>query len=378
MNPLCAARRVAGWLGVAVLLAGCGAAAPASSQPQPSGGSTAGAAQDWDQVLAAAKKEGKVEVVGPVGDDAHQAFTGPFTQKYGITVDYLSSGGPEFPPRIEKERAAGLYSWDVASQGTSTMLFSLKPLGALDPIDRALILPEVTDPRSWRDGKLPYFDADHSGLTYLLIGENPVWVNTQQVNPTDIKTWRELLNPKWKGKILIGRDPKIAGYGQAFFQFLYLSPDLGPDFIRDLAKQELTVMRDDTQSARALGSGQFAICICSHFDMNKLADAGAPVAVPDTRQVKEGTYTTSSQGNIALVNRAPHPNAARVFINWVLSREGQATIVTAMKVPGTRVDAPTSGFQPWEIPRPNWIPTHTEEALKVRDPLTALLKEVSI
>ena len=111
-----------------------------------------GFAQEWEKILAAAKKEGKVAVIGPVGADRRDVLVEPFQKKYGITVEYFADRGSGIGPRLSAERGAGQYLWDAAITGTTTGLLSLLPGGMLDPMEPALVLPDVKDPKQWRGG----------------------------------------------------------------------------------------------------------------------------------------------------------------------------------------------------------------------------------
>ena len=96
------------------------------------------AADEWDKVLAAAKKEGTVSVIGPVGSDRHDTLTQSFEKKYGIKVDYLGDRGSGIGPKLTAERNAGKFLWDVFIGGTTTALSVTLPAGMLDPIEPAL------------------------------------------------------------------------------------------------------------------------------------------------------------------------------------------------------------------------------------------------
>jgi iron(III) transport system substrate-binding protein len=331
---------------------------------------------EWERVLAAARREGKVVVAGVAGEDMRKALTDPFEREFGIVVEYLGSSGSELSPRVEKERAAGIYTWDVFVAGTTTLVQGLKPLGALDTIEPALILPEVTEPQNWRNGQVPFFDRDRLGASISLVNRQSLYVNTDLARAEEFTSWRALLDPRWKGKIVVGRDPRISGYSQAVFQHFFMHPDLGPDFIRELVRQDMDVLRDLRLAAQGLGQGKYPICICNYVEANRLIEARLPVQAIDPRQMKEGAHVTSSNGNIALANRAPHPNAARVYVNWVLSKDGSTHFSLASGDPSQRKDVPTDHVQPWELPQPGWIATYTEEALAQKEPLEAFLREV--
>src|ERR671925_778308 len=115
--------------------------------------------QEWEKILAAGKKEGKLAMIGPVGADRRDALVEPFQKKYGITVEYFADRGAGIGPRLSTERGAGQYLWDVAVTGTTTGLLVLLPAGMLDPMEPALVLPDVKDPKQWRGGALEFVDA---------------------------------------------------------------------------------------------------------------------------------------------------------------------------------------------------------------------------
>src|SRR6266576_3224911 len=99
--------------------------------------------QEWEKILTAGKKEGKVAIIGPVGADRRDVLVEPFQKKYGITVEYFADRGAGIGPRLSTERGAGQYLWDAAVTGTTTGLLVLLPPGMLDPLEPALVLPDV-------------------------------------------------------------------------------------------------------------------------------------------------------------------------------------------------------------------------------------------
>jgi iron(III) transport system substrate-binding protein len=201
-------------------------------------------------------------------------------------------------------------------------------------------------------------------------------VNTAAVDPSSFKSYKDLLNPKWKGQIATD-DPRRSGPGQASFTFFYLHPELGPDFIRALARQELVVFRDPSQLVNLVGQGKYPILIGPRDTM--LADAlkrSLPISIVNPSMVREGSDISPASGNVAMFNRAPHPNAAKVYINWLLSKEGQTHHARALGTVSDRLDVPLDHAEPWKVPRPGAIKTYTAEAMEAKDSLLRLLKEV--
>src|SRR3990172_2098111 len=235
------------WLLLLALLVGllalvaCAAEEKATPAPSPTGVVKPAAEQEWEKVLAAAKQEGKVAVAGPTGATSREALTTPFEKKYGITVEFLGVAGPELPPRVEAERAAGQYLWDIWVGGATDML-EFKDKGYLDPIEPTLILPEVKESKNWLEEKLHF--ADKEGRFILVMGaysNTSIAVNTDLAKLTDLKSYKDLLEPKWQGKILL-HDPRVAGPSNAFFVFAWQHKELGPDFIKALLAQQPQLM----------------------------------------------------------------------------------------------------------------------------------------
>jgi iron(III) transport system substrate-binding protein len=150
-----------------------------------------------------------------------------------------------------------------------------------------------------------------------------VYYNTHQVNPKDFHSFWDFLHPKWKGKISAA-DMRRGGPGGAPMRFLYFNPKLGPEYIRRLfSEMDITLFRDRRQGVDWLATGKYSICFfCSDIGQAQLQ--GLPVDAFGL--LKEGAGLSASTGNVGFVNRAPHPNAAKVFLNWLLSREGQITM----------------------------------------------------
>lgn len=331
---------------------------------------------EWDQVLKAAKQEGKVAVLGPRQVQARDALTGPFEKKYGIKVEYFGGSGREISPRLGAERRANQYHWDVYVGGTSTGLFALIPMGAIDPLEPALILPEVKDLKQWRDGELDFADRGRRQLVIATQHRGTIFINPDLVKPEEFKSHRDLLNPKWKGKIA-SDDPRTGGPGRATFDFFHLHPALGNEYIRALAKQELIILKDYAQQIDALGQGRYPVVIgTSDATAEYRMQQGVKIGIIDPRQLKEGTDLNPGNGAMALINRARNPNAAKVYINWLLSKEGQTTFVQPMGYVSRRLDVPTNHVPEWRIPLPGAIKTYTQDSLEASERLRPFLLEV--
>jgi iron(III) transport system substrate-binding protein len=334
--------------------------------------------REWNRVVAAAKKEGKVAIMSSLGGAGNrQALIEPFQKKYGVEVDYFSSSGSKMVSRIKGERAGGLSLWDIFIGGTSTPMTGLKPDGLLDPLEPAFILPEVKEGKNWMGGKVEYAEKDKTILVMLSYTKSAIFVNTKLVNVEEFKSVKDLLNPKWKGKILAG-DPRYPGPGQATFSYFYAHKELGPGFIRDLAKQDLHLLRDDRQTSEWLATGKYPILVGgSDTDVEPFLREGLPIRILNPKQLKEGGYLTAGAGGLSLISKAPHPNAAKLYINWLLSKEGQSVLVKSNGYPSRRIDTPMP-TEPWKFPPQEgfWISYDENAVFGIKDKLQPFLKEI--
>lgn len=214
-------------------------------------------------------------------------------------------------------------------------------------LDDALILPEVKDPKAWWSGSLLWVDRKHFSLAFNAYSLPAYAINTEMVKPEELKSYRDLLDPKWKGKIIIN-DPTIAGIGEKGLSFVLVT--MGVDFVKDLAKQEPFIVRDQRLQVEWLAQRKFPIGLfCKSDPIAEFVKAGAPIKelIPI-----EGQALTSGSGNLPLVDGAAHPYAASLFINWLLSKEGQILFSKASLVQSAREDIPTDYLDPVKLRQP--------------------------
>jgi iron(III) transport system substrate-binding protein len=278
---------------------------------------------EWEQTVAAAKKEGEVSFYGSQG---YEKVFEVFQQKYPeIKVNSVTNlRGSEHGQRVMTERRAGKYLVDLFINGVVTPIQVYLKANILEPIRPALILPEVTDESKWWNGKHHYADAEGR---YIFVfqgnvhgGENAF--NTKLVNPKEIKSYWDFLDPKWKGKIVAYDVNRVSTVAHAL-RFLYNHPELGPEFIkRFFSEMNITYSRDERQMIDWLGAGKFHLAFFVS-DIDDAANKGLPVKFFEPGSFKEGAFVGPTQGGITLFKNAPHPNAAKVAINWLLSQEGQ-------------------------------------------------------
>jgi iron(III) transport system substrate-binding protein len=353
------------------------AAKPAeSAKPTAAAAKPAASNEEWDALVAAAKREGTLNL--STHPDLVAGMAPQFEAEFGIKIETLVGGGSEVAPKITNEFSAGQYNWDVLVHGTTTLLTSFMPQNHLQPIEPLLILPEVKDPSKWRGGAMDLLDPNKTVLSMTPFQRGTLFVNPQTLNPEEIKSYRDLLDPKFRGKMVVD-DPNRSGPGQATFTFFLLHPDLGPDFIREFAKQEPILSRDYAQELDMVGQGRVLISVgTADVVAEQRKKQGVPIEIVDPRQIKEGSDVSPANGAVGIFARAPHPNAAKLFLNWLLTQRGQTAFARQTGYVSSRLDVPTDHALPWRVPAPNAIKTYDLKALSVKDELAAVLKEASL
>ena len=279
--------------------------------------------KDWEQTLAAAKKEGQVNIY----IYRYEGLLQDFKRDYpGINVVAVTGRGNELTNRIMAERRAGKFIADVYSGGTNSLYNTLYKGKTLDPLKPLLVLPEVTDTSKWYGNEHRYADPEGKFIfSYIGAPSNAqLAYHTKMVDPKEFKSYWDVTNAKWKGKI-VSLDPRDTGLG-ATMQFYYYSPELGPEFLKKLfGGMDATYVKNFRQMTDWLAQGKFAICIgCK--DSARAKNQGLPVDDFDTDRWKEGSSFSAGGGSLSYMNQAPHPNAAKVFLNWFLSRKGQIAL----------------------------------------------------
>jgi len=303
-----------------------------------------------------------------------------FQQKYPeIEVDYQGLAGSPLVAKVLSELGAGQYLTDLTIAGTAGVIDGLIPADALAPVPPYLTGPNDRDPSIWRGGKPDYADSTGQyGLVFSVYVKPPFVYNPNLVSPADFSSYRDLLDPKWKGKIVL-RDPRIAGGGLAAMTFLYGTDALGRDFIRQLFTQDLVISTDDRQILDWVARGQYPIAIgVSDTLANEFIGRGLAVRHMDTDRMREGGFVTSGNAVVSVVRNPPHPNAVAVYLDYLLSRDGQLAWSKAAGYASQRRDVPTDHVSELLVPKEgvNYLVSHAERYVKMRDEIVEYLRTV--
>lgn len=333
----------------------------------------------WEQVLREAKKEGKVVMYTSTGGPVTKAWVDNFTKKHGLSLEIVSGRGGELSSKILTERRNGLYLVDVMVTGSSTFLQRLKPAGAFEPIEQALLLPEVKDPEVWWEKRLPFLDNDRRLIiTYNTnISGDYLLINMDFMQKGEVDSYFDLLNPKFKGKIVI-QDPTTSGKGLKWFSSVLHFGWMDLSFMKDLVKQAPVLTRDERQQVEWVARGKHLIGVATAPEpILEFQKAGVPLVEMNPREHKP-TLTSTGSGNVALINRAPHPHAAGIFINWLLSHEGQTIYSLASENQSARLDVPTEHLPKKKIRDTaiKYVRTDTEEYTRLEEDYKKLAEKI--
>jgi len=304
----------------------------------------------WEQTLAAARKEGKVVIVGSPDPTMRHEVIPAFQKRYGIQVAYIAGGSGELVSRIRVERSSGLYSVDVYMAGNDSTVNVLYPEKMIDPIRPLMILPETVDGSKWKSGKLSFIDPEQQYILRLFSTvTGAVFVNLDHVNLEELRSAEDLLHPRWKGKIST-EDPTISGSGSNGAGRFYA--DIGPEFVKRLyVDQSPLISRDRRLLSDALARGTHPICLtCRADDVAELQKAGFRLTeifelegMPS--RVRPGPFL------LTVANKAPNPKAAQVFVNWMAGKEALEIYSRRYQQATLRTDVDEAPLDPHLVPK---------------------------
>ena len=299
--------------------------------------------KEWERTLQEAKKEGKIVAGIPARAELRRELEAVFGPQFGIDMELLTARGPQNASRIASEYKAGVKYFDVFIGGSGTYE-SLVDDGMVEPLPPNWILPEVKDEKNWWGGHVWEDNVKTKRFLYSFVadaGTGGFWYNTSAAKPEELRSLDDFLNPKWKGKVGF-LDPRTPGSGQSIWSFLW---DVkGEAYLRKLVQQDLFVSRDQRQLADALAKGKLAIALgVSFYTLEGFLAANLPVK--ELPKLKEGAPSSNGSGVIGIVKNPPHPYAAKVFVNWLLGKQGQELYVKVMHQSTRRLDVDTKWLQ---------------------------------
>ena len=304
----------------------------------------AGAPAKWHKIMKAARAEGEVTVGGfPY---LGKKMSAAFMRDTGIKLNWFGGRSSQISSRFVSEARAKNITIDAILGGGREL--KLISEGLMNPIKPQLLLPGLSG-KNFRGGKLKWMDDEGQ---YFLQGAQWVFgwllVNKDIINPSAIKSWKDILDPKYRGQI-ISHDPRSPGPGQGATSWLYNR--FGIEFVKSFhLGQKVQFTRDNRQVVEAVIRGTKPIAFGSLQSFierfKKKGISNLAVVLP----ADAPGYVTGGFSVIKQAKGVPHPNAAQVFINWYMSRPGQEVYQSVMLATSRRLDVKT-GLPGYVVPR---------------------------
>jgi len=330
---------------MSLLVAGCGADPTPTPRPTPTPTPTPQAAATstptpepspeelfearWNELIAAAQEEGEVHFLRAV--TSRMPVLQAFETKFGIRTVPGTAGGRASTDRVLAERTRGRYTVDISNAGAGSS-DRLVTAGALIPVWPEIFHPDAVDASKWR-GTPPFFaDREEKYLlawSFRITDLVSLWYNTDLVSQEEIDSitsYWDLLKPEFEGRFAI-QDPSQAGRSDLRVRAWQT---LGPEFIeaviRAVPRANILPARG-REASEGLARGKFDfVLFASTGDFEDLETIGIPITALARRGHLEGGLLAevgAGTDKRGLFDQAPHPNAARLFLNWFLTQEGQ-------------------------------------------------------
>jgi len=309
--------------------------------------------RDWEATIAGAKAEGALAIAAPAGREWREQLLA-FGKSYPeIKLDITAFASRDFWPRYLKEREAGQYLWDLRIGGPESVTYALKNAGEMAPIRDLLLLPENKDDSLWLGGLDALFlDREHRYFpAFAAYTSDTAYYNTTLVTDPKLQTMTGLVDPALKGKISMA-DPRG---GASIVTLGVLVKAYGSGFVEKLlGEQQPVITKEGRQQMDWLASGRYPVA----FGLPSIAFVEYAQRGAKLDAFKEYTgldLASPGVGGIQMPAKLPHPNAAKLFVNWLLSKEVQAPLMKAVKLNSRRRDvapgAPERALDPAKLDR---------------------------
>ncbi|MFN0070596.1 MAG: substrate-binding domain-containing protein [Chloroflexota bacterium] len=314
-------------------------AAKPAAPAQPAASTGAGWEAEWQRVVEAAKKE-KVVVVTHPGSD-YQNLIASFKKEFpDIEVEHTGARPSDISPKIITEQQNGVFNWDIMVATTSNMNNVLLPANAYQDIQPFFVRRDVMEDAHWGGGKFEMYTSNDqkSIIVHNAALASQIYINREKIGKDKLSTIDDLMKPEFQGQIVVD-DCTVPAHGMSALVGMWQTK--GEDFVRTVLSQQKPVFQDTVRiTTEWVATGRYPIGIgVDSPELRKLQSNGIGTQV----EIMSIGGNLSTQGS-AVFRNAPHPNASKVFLNWLWSKDGQTAFVDAFKESTTpnsrRLDAP--------------------------------------
>ena len=273
------------------------------------------------KLIADARKVGTLNFYTSVDPTTSQVLANAFGKKYGIKVTFTRLTSGPIAARYDAEAQAGTFNADA-------VVISNPPFFA-DALSHGWMLPLKT----WKDApnlyylpqKFKFYGSVGLGISRV----NGVIINTNTVTGSNVPaTWQDLLNPRWAGRMIIG-DPRTVPVNMGLWQVL--RKKYGDAFLRGIASQHPRVVASMVTGAQLVAAGEADVAVganIGHITPLLTASPNAPAKLITPQGIDAG-FTW----NIGISAHSPNPAAGLLFVNWLLSGQGQQIFNSTGQVP---------------------------------------------
>ena len=263
------------------------------------------------KLVEAAKKEGKLVWYTSTNVTESKPLLDDFEKTYGIKGEIFRASGEKTLNRIVTEGRAGRWDYDVVTISEVDALMDAKLLGSYRSPEARTFIPEFKDANG-------YWTAVY--VNYATIGYNTKLVSEKEAP----KQWEDLLDPKWKSKISIDQE-QYSWYGTLHKAW---GRERAQKYMRAIAKQDIQWRKGHTLIAQLMSAGEFPLGVVYAHRTEEMKTRGAPIEWVNT--VNPLVVTLNSAG---ISPKPQHPNVARLFIDFLLSKPAQQRLRSLRRIP---------------------------------------------
>jgi len=297
---------------------------------------------EWNKLVAAAKQEGEIVLIIPPSS-THRDF---LAREWPTAYPDIKLSQTSVPPgqqftRLSVERGAGKYLWDLVFTGSDNA-FQLRDAGMLDTIKPEFVAGDVKNPDTWGGWEDAFAD---SAATYVFTSRTFLkmpFYNAKLLSPEKVQAegTKIFLDPVLKKKV-IWDDPAFGGSGRTFAPVMLRL--LGEDGLRQFVASQVVFVTQMSELVDRMARSQYIMSLGPVLTglLDRYRDAGVPLDIrPLSKRPELGAYANTGASNIVVLKNRPHPNAARVFLNWYLSKSVEAALAKEMGEDTRRADVP--------------------------------------
>jgi iron(III) transport system substrate-binding protein len=297
---------------------------------------------EWKRIVAAAEQEGSLIVNLPPSNTQREFLQAEWPKAFPkIKMEMTSIDASAWMQRVRIERDAGKYLWDVALSGSVTT-FSMKNAGFVDPMVPEFVLADVKDPKTWGGWDQVFYDQERKYVFAMQNFLKMPFFNAKHLDPARVKAMgrKIFLDPSLKGKI-VWHDPLIPGSGESFAPvFRDLLGDAG---LKTFVTEQVVFLPNMMDMVDKMARGQYTIGMGPVMTglLVRYKKAGLDIDIRALGNTPEfAAYSNTGGSNMVVLNKRPHPNATKVFVNWILSKDIAARLAKVMGQDSTRDDIP--------------------------------------